>query len=307
MNASGPRPSDLDPRTLECPGVAVIIPELLVKACSQSPERLDWLAGLPSVVRALSRRWSLGLAPPFEHDEGSCAWVAPVTWAGLTSAVLKIGMPHMEADHEIAGLRFWNGNPTVRLLDADEDLGAMLLERCEPGTHLRELTELEQDEVLAGLLRRLWREPQAPHPFRPLSSLLDAWTSETAGQAHSWSDPGLVREGFALFRELAASTSEPVLLGTDVHAGNVLRAQREPWLLIDPKPFAGDRAYDATQHLLNCTGRLRSDPLGTIRRFSDLLGVDPERVRLWTFARAAADPRDWTHDQLMGVTRRLAP
>ena len=33
----------------------------------------------------------------------------------------------------------------------------MLLERCEPGTLLRELPEPEQDVVLAGLLRRLWR------------------------------------------------------------------------------------------------------------------------------------------------------
>ena len=35
----------------------------------------------------------------------------------------------------------------------------MLLERCEPGTLLRALPEPEQDVVLAGLLRRLWRAP----------------------------------------------------------------------------------------------------------------------------------------------------
>src|SRR5215470_11559272 len=74
------------------------------------------------------------------------------------------------------------------------------------------------------------------------------------------------------------------------------RAEREPWLVIDPKPFAGDPAYDATQHLFNCQERLRSDPDGTIRRFAELLGVDHERVRLWTFARAAAEPRDdWSN------------
>ena len=82
-----------------------------------------------------------------------------------------------------------------------------------------------------------------------------------------------------------------VLLATDLHAGNVLRATREPWLVIDPKPFIGDPAYDATQHLLNCGARLRSDPIETIRRFADLLGVDRDRLRLWMFARAAAGPR----------------
>ena len=64
---------------------------------------------------------------------------------------------------------------------------------------------------------------------------------------------------------------------------------RAPWPIIDPKPFYGDHAYDTTQHLLNCEERLRANLGGTIRRFADLLGVDPERVRLWIFARLAAE------------------
>jgi streptomycin 6-kinase len=286
----------------------VIIPERLAKTCGQSPEQLPWLERLPATVFDLARRWSLNVGTPFDHDEVSCAWVAPVTGADGSPAVLKISMPHMEAEQEIDGLRFWNGDPTVRLLDADTDLGAMLLERCMPGTHLREVPADKQDEVIAGLLRRLWRVPPALRPFRPLSILLETWNGETVAQAERWADPGLVREGLRVFGELSAGASDPVLLGTDVHAGNVLRAEREPWLLIDPKPFVGDRTYDATQHLLNCIAKLRSDPLGTIHRFSDLLGVDPVRVRLWTFARAAADPRqDWTRDPLAEVARRLAP
>jgi streptomycin 6-kinase len=61
----------------------------------------------------------------------------------------------------------------VRLLEADDELGAMLLERCEPGTALRALSESEQDLVITELLRRLWRAPSAPHPFRPLSVLME--------------------------------------------------------------------------------------------------------------------------------------
>ena len=97
-------------------------------------------------------------------------------------------------------------------------------------------------------------------------------------------------------------------MATDLHAGNVLRARREPWLVIDPKPFVGDPAYDATQHLRNCDLRLRSDPDGTIRQFADLLGVDRERIRLWMFARAAAEPRDnWNDDARMTLARAIAP
>ncbi|HXH40640.1 MAG TPA: aminoglycoside phosphotransferase family protein [Thermoanaerobaculia bacterium] len=81
----------------------------------------------------------------------------------------------------------------------------------------------------------------------------------------------MVEEGLRLFHELPGSSPASVLLATDLHAGNVLRAEREHWLVIDPKPFVGDAAYDATQHLLNCRGRLFSDPGTTIRRFADLL------------------------------------
>jgi streptomycin 6-kinase len=77
--------------------------------------------------------------------------------------------------------------------------------------------------------------------------------------------------------------------------------------VIDPKPFIGDPAYDLTQHLFNCSASLCADPHGTIRRFADLVGIDPERVRLWTFARAAAEPRaDWRNSGLFPIARALS-
>src|ERR671932_396022 len=137
-------------------------------------------------------------------------------------------MPHMEAEHEIQALRG--------------------------------LPEPEQDGVVAGLLRRLWRMPPEPHPFRPLALMTAQWATETRADAARWPDVGLVQEGLRLFEELPRTSPVDVLLATDLHAGNVLRAQREPWLVIDPKPFVGDPAYDATQHLFNCEGRLRAEP-----------------------------------------------
>jgi streptomycin 6-kinase len=270
--------------------------------------RRHWLASLPALVNDLRRRWALTLGEPFDGDEGSCAWVAPVARRDGSVAVLKLGMPHLEGEHEIDGLRFWNGDPTVRLLEADDRRGAMLLERCEPGTSLRALAEDDQDAIVAGLLRRLWRTPPDPHPFRPLSELIASWRAETERAAARWPDDGLVREGVRVLDALAAGTQHAVLLATDLHAGNILRASREPWLAIDPKPFIGDPAYDATQHLLNCEVRLAAAPLDTIARVADLAEVDPERLRLWTFARAAAEPRDdWNDARLPRIARATAP
>src|SRR5260370_15312469 len=97
------------------------------------------------------------------------------------------------------------------------------------------------------------------------------------------------------------------LLATDLHAGNVLRSEREPWLVIDPKPFIGDVAYDVVQHLHVCEARLHADPIGMVKRLADLAEVDAERLRLWTFARAAADPRSaWNNPVWMEIAKALA-
>ena len=269
-----------------------IIPAKITAICQNSVERLHWLTRLPEVLSDLQQRWSLTLGNPFDGEEVSCSWVAPATREDQTTAILKLAMPHMEGENEINGLRFWAGNPTVKLLEADYDLGAMLLERCEPGTCLRELPEPEQDTVIAALLRRLWRVPSPSDHFRPLATMTAFWRSETLARSKYWKDPGLVAEGLRLMASLPESASAQVLLATDLHAGNVLRARREPWLVIDPKPFVGEPAYDATQHLLNSYDRLLSEPDKTIRRFADLLSLDHERVRLWTFARAAAQAGD---------------
>jgi len=287
--------------------VDLIVPEQLAANCRRTLERAAWLERIPDALRDVAQRWSLTLGAPFDGEEVSAAWVALVQRADRSTAVLKLGMPHMEGEHEIDALRFWNGDPTVRLLDAAEERNAMLLERCEPGTVLRSLPEPDQDLVIAGLLRRLWRQPPPTHRFRPLSAMTAHWSQETLADAARWPDAGLVREGLQVFDELPRSAPTEVLLATDLHAGNVLRAQREPWLVIDPKPFVGDPTYDATQHLFNCRGRMRADPLGTIQRFSDLLEVDHHRVRLWTFARAAAESRDTWDDDSMALARRLAP
>jgi len=278
----------------------------VLEYCQRSPDRMAWLARLPHAIAQLEERWQLSIGERFD-GEGDASWVAPAVRRDGSPGVLKLGMPHMEAEHEADGLRFWNGDPTVRLLEADDSLGAMLLERCEPGTPLRELPELEQDIVLGELSERLWKTPPAGHPFRPLSSMIEQWIGETLAHRAEWADEALVREGIEVFRELVNSEPAAVLLATDLHAGNVLRARREPWLVIDPKPFVGDPAYDATQHLLNCHRRVGFDPLGTVARYADHMNVDADRVRRWLFARLSAQPReDWTKDRWLGVARAIA-
>jgi streptomycin 6-kinase len=118
-------------------------------------------------------------------------------------------------------------------------------------------------------------------------------------------DPGITRAGLELFRLLPTTSARSVLLGTDLHAGNVLAAQREPWLVIDPKPYVGDPTYDPLQHMLNCPDRLATDPLGFVHRMADLLALDADRLRYWLFARCVQESID--SPSLRTAAARLAP
>ena len=238
---------------------------LALSVAKWGDERLrDWLARLPTIVDELADRWSLRTSAPFEPG-GDCAWVAPVRDSAGQSLVLKVGFRHVESEHEAAGLLEWGGDGAVLLHDAidDDDTLALLLEACDPGTELgRQEPEDKQDEIVAGLLRRLWREP-SDGPSVPAAAARCATNGPTSTPPSPTKalDPGIARDGLSLFRDLAAySAISRCCCLTDLHAGNILAARREPWLVIDPKPYVGDPCYDVTQHLLNCQERLTRRP-----------------------------------------------
>jgi streptomycin 6-kinase len=259
---------------------------------------------LPSTIAMLAERWQLEVGEPFQPG-GQTAWVAPATQRGA-DRVLKVLWRHPEAEHEADGLRVWGGDGSVLLYETaevDERSAAMLLERCRPLSTLESLDEPDQDVVIAGLLRRLWRDPGPDHPFGSLQSMCEQWASQFELKPHAL-DPGLAREGLSLFRELPRTAEREVLLCTDLHAGNALSAEREPWLMIDPKPYVGDPTYDPLQHMLN-SERLMADPLGLVGRMAGLLELDAERLRLWLFARCVIESPDWPN--LGQVARLVAP
>ncbi len=264
--------------------------------------------------RKWSRTWrnagSCGSGSPYEPG-GRCSWVAPARTVAGQDLVLKVGWRHPEAAHEADALQVWGGGGAVRL-HAAETIGqssALLLERCTPGTPLgRSTPEPEQDAVVADLLSRLWIHPPAGHPFRHLQVMCEDWAAEFEVRfacSTTGIDPGLARAAMTLLRELPRSVQDAVLLCTDLHGGNVLAALREPWLVIDPKPYLGDRTYDALQHMLNCQERLVADPVGFAQRMASLLDLDAGRLRLWLFSRCLQECLN--QPQLYQVATQLRP
>jgi streptomycin 6-kinase len=288
------------------------VPELLARTARHDADVRAWIRELPGIVAGLAREWSLQVGEPFRPG-GHCAWVAPAAGRAGRELVLKVSFRFRSGEQrdEAAGLQLWDGCGTVRLHATQQggSWSALLLERCLPGTWLaRVLPEPEQDLVIARLLRRLWAQPPEGVAVRPLGEMCAAWADRFEEQypgAADRIDPGLARDGIAMFRALPGSAERQALLCTDLHAENILAARREPWLVIDPKPYVGDPAYDVLQHMLNCEDRLAADPAGLATRMARLAGLDAGRVRSWLFARSVQESIG--SPLMCQVARRLAP
>jgi streptomycin 6-kinase len=258
----------------------------------------EWLARLPRLRDECVERWSLRIGEPYSY-----AHVSLVVRAELpdgTPAVLKIGFPHRESEHEAAALAHYDGHGAVRLLARDRERHALLLERCEPGTTLLELEdEREAVRLAGGVLARLWQAPAADHPFRPIAADAARWIEVLPERWERLGRPferALLDEAVAAFRELPPTQGELVVCHQDLHPGNILQAAREPWLAIDPKPVLAEREFDAVA-LLRWDGRhrLRLDVLAAE------LGLDRERMRRWALAHLLA----WGFDESPPSERML--
>ncbi|MDX1649937.1 MAG: aminoglycoside phosphotransferase family protein, partial [Myxococcota bacterium] len=215
--------------------------------------------------------------------------------ADATPVVLKVQYPHRECAHEAEALRVWDGDGAVRLLAHDPTRHALLLERCTPGSPLSDRPPGEALEVLIGLLPRLWRRADAS--FHRLEEEAARWRRHLPER---WAEAGrpferaLLDEALAALEELPASQPEQVLLHQDLHGGNVLRAQREPWLVIDPKPLVGERAFAVAPIVRSA--ELGHEEKAVRRRLAQLaraLDLDPERARRWALAQTLA----WGFDE----------
>lgn len=251
-----------------------------------------WLERVPELVDECVDAWDLRLGDPY--PAGAAGYTVRADLADGAPAVLKVIFPHREAEHEAAALRVWDGEGAVRLLDYDEGRWAMLLERCEPGTLLAEAEPETALDVFIELLPRLWTNGGAP--FRPLADEAGWWIEclpgdwERAGRPF---DRRLVDTAVGLLRELSDSQGDQVLLHQDLHADNVLAAEREPWLVIDPKPLVGERAFGIAPIVRDVElGRGRRDLERRFDRLTSELGLDRDRARGWTIGQTIA----WSFD-----------
>lgn len=254
------------------------------------PEADEWLSRVPAFLRELTARWDLTLGEPFTG--GVIGFTMPAErGSDAEPVVLKLSYPDGWFADETRAIAVSGGDGMVRLLDDDAN-GAQLMERAIPGTSLlEERDELAGNELAAGLLQRLWRP--APEGFVTVAEEATRWADSMPRRherARAPFERPLIDLAVETLGDLVATEGTPVLLHGDLHHGNVLAAQREPWLSIDPKPLVGEREFDVTALLRDRREDVLADPdphARLQRRFdqlSDLFDCDRRRLREWSFA-----------------------
>jgi streptomycin 6-kinase len=252
----------------------------------------DWLRRLPALLADLLAEWSL--VPDGAVGSGVGAVAVPVRSLSVP-AVLKVTWPHHEATSEHLALRHWNGRGAVRLLRADPRRFALLLERLDASADLRSVPVEEACGVIGDLLEQL---RSAALPQVPTLSAYAARQLTKPAPFHVL-PRRFVEQGRRLAADLVTDPDvDGWLLHTDLHYENVLRGTRQPWLAIDPKPTAGDRAFEVAPALWN-----RADELGTgssvrwnLRRRLEIVcehaGIDEARAKAWTIVREVDNATD---------------
>lgn len=281
-------------------GEAVVIPARFAAHAASRPRWTAWFSGLPALLRELLEEWQL--VTDGVTMAGNCAVVVPVRTRDDQAAVLKVSWPHWEPETEHLALRAWDGAGAVRLLRADPRRFALLLERVHAQRDLTSVPVIEACEVIAGLYGRLHR-PALPQT-RKLSDLCRDWHRRLPPLLEVGLLPRrLVTRAATLLLDFADDPGvDASLIHTDLHYVNVLAAERQPWLAIDPKPIAGDPTYEIAPLLWNrwdeavATGNLREAILARMFTVVDATGLDEDRVRNWIVVREVVNVL-WAYEE----------
>lgn len=276
-----------------------------------------WLAGLADVVAACAAGWDL--TPGSYVEPLTYNYIVRVRRSDGTPAILKICTPGGEYGGEYAGqvaaLRLFDGRGAVRLLESDPVDRAMLLECCEPGMML---SAIEDDDTATGIaatvMEQLWRPVPPDHSFPTVAEWGQGFARLRARYAGG-SGPlpsALVDQAERLYSDLAGSMDLPVVLHGDLHHENILSADRQPWLAIDPKGVIGDPAYETSTFIRNQlpeppdgpeTGRLMHRRIDLL---SEQLNLDRARVRGWALAVTVLSALENVEDHGRGWEEKFA-
>lgn len=270
-----------------------------------------WLADIPRLLGEIEQSWEVRVGPPYAL---SYNYVAPASTGSGTPCVVKLTVPDTAGlAREAAALRGFAGEGAVRLLANDPTLGALLLERAEPGLELAEFgpdRDGEATAVLCSVMQRLWSQPPIDHGLPSVPDYWWAFEEYTARFPRGGPLPQRIVDRAAdLIDGLSDTADRSVLLHGDLHHHNVVQARREPWLAIDPHGLVGDPGFDVGPMLYNPMSmdaeQLRRLLPARVEQLADRTALGLDRVVAWGFVMAVLS-EVWSTEDRGGIDGRGA-
>ena len=241
-----------------------------------------WIARLPALVEELLDRWDCRPDGPPGH--GGIGLIIPVRREG-EPAVVKVSFPHPGNVHEPDALAAWDGHGAVRLFERSDEEFAMLLERAGP-VSLANAFDLDCVVTEAASVSRRLAIP-APSTLPSLVNQADQWAADLDRDIAEFPTAlpaRVLAEARSTIADLGRSQPRQIIHG-DLHPGNILSSEREPWLAIDPKGLVGDPGFDAGILVKVCVFTVGRDIAPTANRVLDILAetaeLNRERLRRW--------------------------
>jgi streptomycin 6-kinase len=265
------------------------IPQTLHDAHTDEAAR-RWLQALPETAAGYLDRWKLTIDGTPMH--GAASLVLPVRRTTGEPAILKLQPRTDENEGEALALRTWNTDDVVDVLEYDDETATLLLERLNPRTLNAVPDHVEATRILTELLARL-STTEAPMELRTLGAVATEMVATAPAlipQLASAEEQHLAATCAARVTELLAEPGDR-LLHWDLHYDNVMAADRAPWLVIDPKPLAGDPCFELFPALNNrwddlvATGDLHRAIRYRFDLMVDRLALDRNRAVGWTLGR----------------------
>ena len=261
-----------------------------------------WLNDLPQIIGEIEKNWLVSAEKSFSNL--SYNYVAPCVCTDGGGAVLKIALPLNEPEifNEAQFLKMANGDGAVKLLKSDESRRAILLERLKPGENLKEACRRNEEravEIAVPIIRRLLKEPPPNSAFRRLDEWFDNFFEKAAATEFPSEFYHKARE---FYEQLSSDPKRKFLIHGDLHHENILSAEREGFLAIDPKGIIGEVGYEIAVFLNNHRSWLASEKNlreklnATVRQFSEAFEVSPPDLRKWAYAQMVLSAW-WTFDE----------
>jgi streptomycin 6-kinase len=254
-----------------------------------------WLAALPTITAGMAKKYGLTELVPVSNM--SFNYVAS-GYQAAKPIILKLGLDNKALAKEAHCLKAYAAHDAAEVFASDE--GMIIMERAVPGTTLKEYFPAREDEaitILCSVIKTLHQaDIPKTHDFFHVSDVLKSLDKDLE-IPHK-----LLTKARHLRDKLLATTDKTVLLHGDLHHDNLLykgdgqawRREKndDGWMVIDPKGFIGDPAFELAAYLCNPIPELLQESaakqmiLQRINSASAALDIPEQRIHDWLYVKS---------------------